>query len=67
MAQKYPEVNVVVGNIILCFPQYPDKCDYVRILDIAGNELYYWIADEWEQEPDFVMGAIMGAIAEGVK
>lgn len=35
-------------------------CDYVRIVQ-AGCELAYWTSSEWAEDPEIVMGAIMGA------
>ena len=39
----------------------PDGSSYVRIVDSAGNEVAYWSCDEWAEEPQLVMGAILGA------
>ena len=36
--------------------------DYVRVCDPAGVEVAYWVADEWQEEPAAVMGAIVGAL-----
>jgi len=47
---------------LVCCPAYPADCDYVRISDFEGNELIYYHSDEWEEEPAFVMGAIMACI-----
>lgn len=47
-------------------PAYPLDCDYVRICDPLGRETSYWTADEWEQAPGEVMGAIVGALQRGV-
>jgi hypothetical protein len=43
-------------------PAYPEPCSYVRIVDRAGNELAYWVSDEWKESPEEVMGAILGAL-----
>lgn len=51
----------------LCFPSYDmqqDGVDYVRLMAADGLEIAYWIYDEWQQEPQLVMGAIMGAIMD---
>lgn len=40
-------------------PAYPEDCSYVRIVQ-EGFELAYWISDEWADDPEIVMGAIMG-------
>ena len=34
---------------------------YVRLCDNSGTELLYWSKDEWTDEPDLVMGAIINA------
>lgn len=44
---------------------YPEACDYVRVCDPLGREIAYWHADEWQQEPAVVMGAIIGALSRG--
>jgi hypothetical protein len=46
-------------------PAYPVDCDYVRILDAQGEEIAYWNFEEWRQEPELVMGAIVGAMKGG--
>jgi hypothetical protein len=33
----------------------------VTIRDADGNEILHWVATEWEEEPELVMGAIFGA------
>lgn len=35
--------------------------DYVRICSPNGEELFYWSADEWRDEPESVMGDIIRA------
>lgn len=40
-------------------------CDYVRVCDPAGREIAYWVSDEWRDDPEGVMGAILGALARG--
>jgi len=41
-------------------PAFPEQASYVRILR-AGYEVAYWVSDEWQEEPQEVMGAILGA------
>lgn len=48
------------GGAIRC-PAYPEDCSYVRITDAEGVEVGYWTYDEWVEEPQLVMGAILGA------
>jgi hypothetical protein len=47
-------------------PAYPNEVDYVRVLDPLGREVAYWVADEWQEAPQEVMGAILGALQRGV-
>lgn len=37
--------------------------EYVRLVDPAGREIFYWHHDEWETDPILVMGAIINAAA----
>jgi hypothetical protein len=39
--------------------------DYVRVCDPLGREIAYWVSDEWRDDPELVMGAILGALAQG--
>jgi len=39
-----------------------DGTSYVRVCDPDGLEVMYWIADEWQEDPAVVMGAIIGAL-----
>lgn len=40
-------------------PAFPEECDYVRIVE-NGKELAYWTSTEWAEDPECVMGAIIG-------
>ena len=42
-------------------PAYPEECSYVRIVQ-QGYELAYWVSDEWADDPECVMGAIVGCM-----
>jgi hypothetical protein len=42
-----------------------DVVDYVRVCDPLGREVAYWVSDEWEEDPQVVMGAIIGALTRG--
>lgn len=42
-------------------PAYPEDCSYVRITH-NGYEIAYWISDEWAEDPEIVMGAIVGCM-----
>lgn len=46
-------------------PAYPSECDYVRVCDPLGREIAYWSSAEWQQAPEEVMGAVMGALVRG--
>jgi hypothetical protein len=39
--------------------------DHVRVVNDDGAELVYWQADEWGEDPEGVMAAIMGALMNG--
>lgn len=45
-------------------PAYPEGCSYVRVVD-RGVEIAMWADDEWRDDPQEVMGAIMGAAHGG--
>jgi hypothetical protein len=36
--------------------------EYVRVLDTEGSEVAYWTFDEWRDDPQVVMGAIVGCL-----
>jgi hypothetical protein len=48
------------NDVEIRVPAFGD-CDYVRVTQ-GGFELMYWTADEWKDEPQEVMGAIMGLV-----
>lgn len=43
-----------------------DTPDYVRVCDPLGREVAYWVSDEWRDDPELVMGAILGALVRGM-
>lgn len=47
-------------------PAYPNDCEYVRITDLEGEEVVYWHFNEWQEKPQEVMGAILGAIGNNL-
>lgn len=50
------------GSTLRCGPSHPTMFGgYVRILDSQGDEVVYWDANEWAEDPESVMGAIFGA------
>jgi hypothetical protein len=52
------------GGRELRTPAYPERCSYIRITQ-QGFELAYWVSDEWRDDPEIVMGAIVGAMCGG--
>jgi hypothetical protein len=61
-----PEYAVVAHNgFELRYAQEGDLLDYVRVCDPQGRETAYWVSDEWQQDPQVVMGAILGALVRG--
>ncbi len=54
----------------ICFPSAktdPQGVEYVRFTSRAGHELLYYDQKEWADEPQEVMGAIMGALLTGAR
>jgi len=59
------ECWIKVGKGTLVFQSaevHPDGTNYVRVLDENNEEIAYWDAAEWGEDPVSVMGAIMGAL-----
>lgn len=42
-----------------------ENLTYVRVCDPLGREVGYWVDDEWKEDPQIVMGAILGALTRG--
>lgn len=62
------EGSIAIGNNYLCFPKFPESCSYVRIVNRQSLlEIAYWVCDEWAEDPQDVMGAIIGALCSGLK
>ena len=60
------EVQIVADTgVTIAAPAYPCDCYYVRLLDDQGREVGYWDNAEWQDDPQLVMGAIIGAICAG--
>jgi len=55
-------VELPTGSKVCC-PAYPQPCTYVRVVDPVLGEVAYWDSLEWREDPEGVMGAIMGAIS----
>jgi hypothetical protein len=49
----------------LCYSAEEQTPSYVRVIDPLGREVAYWSAEEWQEAPELVMGAILGAVARG--
>lgn len=43
----------------------PEGSTHVRVCEQDGTEVGYWTSDEWREEPEEVMGAILGAAKGG--
>ncbi len=56
-------IKLMNGREMHC-PAFPSECDYVRIVQ-DGYELAYWTSTEWAEDPEVVMGAIMGCARGG--
>ena len=67
MKVKDTEIAVVLrSGESLCFPWGGKGVQYVYFLDKSGEELYYWDCAEWQEDPEGVMGAIMGKIYQAM-
>ena len=65
------EIQVpTVNGERLCFETTHDNsegCSYIRFVDANGNQLAYWVCNEWKEAPQEVMGAIMGCLLNGAR
>ena len=64
----YPHEAVIPlpdGRAIHC-PAHPDPCSYFRIVH-EGEEMMYWCSDEWREDPEDVMGALLGILCVALK
>lgn len=55
-------VIVFLGGRKLKSPAYPEECSYVRVTDRADHEIAYWTSNEWQEDPEIVMGALLGSL-----
>lgn len=70
MAAKFPEPDFGSECVLILENgmqlrgdgEDPDGTSYVRVCDVDGDEIAYWTADEWCDEPESVMGAVLGAL-----
>ena len=56
------------NGLLLCTDTAEDNpagSSYIRVCNKRGKELAYWISDEWRDEPEFVIGALMGLLNSG--
>jgi len=64
-------VPTVKGQAVVfeSYEQNPSGTSYVRFVDLSGRqpELLFYNCDEWQEEPELVMGCIMAAIQNGAK
>lgn len=55
------EYAIPIGSVFLVFPK--GNCDYIRFVDRHSlAEIVKWISDEWRDEPEAVMGTLMGML-----
>lgn len=45
----------------------PDGVSYVRFYDADGEEVVGWVCDEWGEDPELVMGALLGKLSSALK
>jgi hypothetical protein len=57
-------VRLANGAELRC-PPYPAPCDYVRVIGPNGVEIGYWNSDEMRDDPEDVLGAVLGAARGG--
>ena len=62
---KENECSVRVSDrMSLVCPAYPESCSYLRLVVNDENELAMWTWEEWRDDPQTVIGAMMGMINE---
>lgn len=67
-ALDYGDEAVLVAHTgfqLRCNPAESAPCDYVRVCDPLGRELMFWSSTEWAEDPEAVMGAVIGALVRG--
>lgn len=63
------ECIVPIKGGTLRFPTYEEESNgvsYVRVVDLEGREIAYWVCDEWREAPEEVMGAILSTLVQGI-
>ncbi len=61
-----PETKIKTGSVYLCFPTPPEECEYIRIVDLKGEEINFWHNSEWKMTPKYTMGAVFAQVLEGL-
>jgi hypothetical protein len=56
-------IELANGNTIRTdsYVSNPGGSSYVRVCGPDGDEVAYWVCDEWQDEAELVMGALLGA------
>jgi hypothetical protein len=56
-------IRLAGGATLRCdsYDENPQGASYLRVCDPAGEEIAYWTAEEWREDPELVIGAFMGA------
>lgn len=64
--QYGPEVELqATTGFALRYDGRAPTCEYVRTVDPIGREIAYWDSEEWKEDPQRVMGAILGSLSRG--
>ena len=58
-------ISIGSGSLVSDLPKEGTKAvSYMQFKDSSGREVAYWDIQEWTDEPEAVMGAIMGVLRE---
>lgn len=61
------EIPLDSGGTLCCGPgETFEWGGYVRICDGDGNEILYWTAEEFAEDPEQVIGAVFAAAAKSL-
>ena len=62
---KENECSIRISDrMSLVCPAYPEDCSYLRLVIDGKIESGYWHWEEWKDDPQVVIGAIMGIMNE---
>ncbi len=61
--QEDERVVPLANGYRICSPGYPASCDHVRLVSPDNKEVARWEAIEWRDDPQRVMGELMGWLA----